>query len=57
MDQCFVPLLKWILRLGHSEEKWLPLAIDATRIGQNFTVLSLHVLLSWMWNSLAKENR
>ncbi len=44
VSKCFVPLLKWILRLGHSEEKWLPLAIDTTTIGQNFTVLSLHVL-------------
>lgn len=44
VDQCFVPLLKWILSLWNSEEKWLPLAIDATSIGQNFTVLSLHVL-------------
>jgi hypothetical protein len=38
------PLLKWILSLWQSEEKWLPLAIDATNIGQNFTVLSLHIL-------------
>ena len=44
VNQCFAPLLKWILSLWNSEEKWLPLAIDATNIGQNFTVLSLHVL-------------
>ena len=44
VSKCFVPLLKWILSLWNSEEKWLPLAIDATSIGQNFTVLSLHVL-------------
>ena len=50
------PLLSWILRLGHSEEKWLPLAIDATNIGQNFTVLSLHVLASWLWDSSCLEN-
>ncbi|MEQ9487357.1 transposase [Coleofasciculus sp. F4-SAH-05] len=42
--QCFAPLLKWIISLWKSEDKWLPLAIDATNIGQNFTVLSLHVL-------------
>lgn len=44
VSQCFAPLLKWILSLWNSEEKWLPLAIDATNIGQNFTILSLHVL-------------
>jgi hypothetical protein len=44
VGKCFAPLLKWILSLWNSEEKWLPLAIDATNIGQNFTVLSLHVL-------------
>ena len=44
VNKCFPALLKWILSLWNSEEKWLPLAIDATNIGQNFTVLSLHVL-------------
>ena len=44
VNKCFAPLLSWILSLWNSEEKWLPLAIDATSIGQNFTVLSLHVL-------------
>ncbi|GGA34595.1 transposase [Okeania sp. KiyG1] len=44
VNKCFVPLLKWIISLWNSEEKWLPLAIDATNIGQNFTVLSLHTL-------------
>ncbi len=44
VSKCFAPLLKWVLSLYSSEEKWLPLAIDATYIGQNFTVLSLHVL-------------
>jgi Transposase DDE domain len=44
VTECFAPLLKWILSMWHSEEKWLPLGIDTTNIGQNFTVLSLHVL-------------
>ena len=44
VNQCFAPLLQWILSLWNSEEKWLPLAMDATYIGQNFTVLSIHVL-------------
>lgn len=44
VKKCFAPLLKWILSIWNSEEKWLPLAIDATYVGQHFTVLSLHVL-------------
>jgi hypothetical protein len=44
VTKCFVPLLKWILSMWKSEDKWLTLAMDATNIGQNFTVLSLHVL-------------
>ena len=44
VTQCLAPLLQWILSLWNSEEKWLPLAMDATNIGQNFTVLSIHVL-------------
>ncbi len=44
VTECFAPLLKWILSLWNSPEKWLPLAIDTTNIGKNFTVLSLNVL-------------
>jgi hypothetical protein len=44
VEECFAPLLRWILSIWQSEEKWLPLAIDATNIGENFTVLSLNVL-------------
>lgn len=44
VEECFAPLLRWILSLRGNEEKWLPLAIDATNIKENFTVLSLNVL-------------
>lgn len=44
VTKCFVPLLQWILSMWDSEEKWLPLAVDTTNIGQHFTVLSVHVL-------------
>ncbi len=44
VTECFAPLLKWILSLWNSPDKWLPLAIDTTNIGSNFTVLSLNVL-------------
>ncbi|NER04724.1 MAG: transposase, partial [Okeania sp. SIO3C4] len=36
VKKCFAPLLKWILSIWNSQEKWLPLAIDTTNIGQNF---------------------
>ena len=42
--ECFAPLLQWIVSLWNSEEKWLLLAIDATYIGQSFTILSIDVL-------------
>jgi hypothetical protein len=38
VTSCFVPLLKWILSMRNSEEKWLTLGVDPTNIGQNFTV-------------------
>lgn len=44
VSKCFAPLLSWVLSLWKSEEQWLPLAIDTTNIGQNFTVLSVNVL-------------
>jgi hypothetical protein len=44
VKSCFAPLLKWIISLWNSSAKFLPLAIDVTNIGQNFTVLSLNVL-------------
>jgi|SanBayMetagenome_1026888.scaffolds.fasta_scaffold21974_1 hypothetical protein len=46
VEECFAPLLRWILSIWQweSQEKWLPLAIDTTNIGENFTVLSLNIL-------------
>ncbi len=57
VSKCFAPLFKWVLSLWKSEEKWLPLAIDATYIGQNFTVLSLHVLYQGCGIRSGLENR
>ncbi|MGL5509410.1 MAG: hypothetical protein ACRC2J_01985 [Microcoleaceae cyanobacterium] len=37
VEECFAPLLRWILSIWQSDEKWLPLAIDTTNIGENFT--------------------
>lgn len=56
VTECFVPLLKWILSLWNSEEKWLTLAIDSTNIGEDFTVLSLHVLYQDCGIPVAREN-
>jgi hypothetical protein len=42
---CFAPLLRWVLRLWDSPTHDLALALDATTLGQRFTVLSVSVLV------------
>lgn len=42
MESCFVPLLRWILSLWQGTQ--LALAIDATTLGQLFTVLTISVV-------------
>lgn len=44
VKDCFSPLLKWVVDLLPQTTKELPIAIDATNIGQNFTVLSINVV-------------
>jgi hypothetical protein len=44
VTKCFASLLQWIIDLLPQTTKELPIAIDATSIGQNFTVLSVNVL-------------
>ena len=44
VSKCYGSLLQWIIDLLPQENKELPIAIDATNIGQNFTVLSINVL-------------
>lgn len=41
---CFASLLKWIVDLLPQSNQELPMALDATSIGQNFVVLSINVL-------------
>ncbi len=41
---CFAPLLRWILDWWGSEERRLALALDATNLGQRFTVLCMSVV-------------
>ena len=43
---CFVPLLRWILRLWRGT--CLALAIDATSLGDRFTVLTVSVVYHGM---------
>ena len=44
VKDCFASLLQWIVDLLPQNTKELPMALDATSIGQNFTVLSINVL-------------
>jgi hypothetical protein len=44
VQPCFAPLLRWIISLLPPDNQQLSLALDATNIGQNFTVLSINVL-------------
>lgn len=44
VKDCFASLLQWIVDLLPDTTQQLPLALDATSIGQNFTVLSINVL-------------
>ncbi len=44
VKDCFASLLGWIVDLLPSITQELPLALDATTIGQNFTVLSINFL-------------
>src|SRR5260370_1227597 len=40
VSTCFAPLLGWVLRLWQSEERRLPLVMDATSLGNRWTILA-----------------
>jgi hypothetical protein len=42
---CFAPLLRWVVALLPPTCRQLALAMDATTLGQRFTVLSIHVVI------------
>ena len=44
VTKCFGSLLRWVIDLLPQTNQELPIALDATNIGQNFTVLSINVL-------------
>jgi len=44
VSTCFAPLLRWVLEWWSAEECRLALALDATTLGQRFTVLVISIL-------------
>lgn len=45
VERCFAPLLRWVLAWWPPESRELALALDATALGQRFTVLCISVLV------------
>jgi hypothetical protein len=45
VTSCFAPLLRWVLRLWSSEHKQLALVLDATSLGNRWTILTISVVL------------
>src|SRR5260370_34114449 len=45
VSRCFAPLLGWVLRLWQSEKRQLPLVLDATSLGNRWTILAVSVVL------------
>jgi len=46
VTSCFGPLLRWVVRLWGSSEKRLPLVVDATSLGNRWTILAVSVVLN-----------
>lgn len=45
VSTCFAPLLAWVVRLWQSEKRQLPLVMDATSLGNRWTILAISVVL------------
>lgn len=45
VSTCFAPLLRWALRLWKSDKRQLALAMDATNLGNRWTILAISVLV------------
>lgn len=61
---CFAPLLQWVLAWWDSSDQRLALALDATNLGQRFTVLCLSVVyrgcalpVAWVVLSATKPDK
>lgn len=60
VSTCFAPLLRWVLRVWRSEKRHIPLVLDATSLGNRWTILAISVVLSGCaipvaWNVLPAE--
>ena len=45
VTSCFAPLLRWIVRLWGNENRQLVLVLDATTLGERWTILSISVVI------------
>ena len=57
VTKCFSSLLRWVIDLLPQTNQELLIALDATNIGQNFTVLSINVLYRRCAIPVASESR
>ena len=45
VTSCFAPLLRWVLRLWKSDKRQLALVMDATSLGNRWTILAISVVV------------
>lgn len=45
VTSCFAPLLRWIVRLWEPENQHMVLVLDATTLGERWTILSISVVV------------
>src|SRR5713101_5057211 len=45
VTSCFAPLLRWVVRLWQSEERHMALVLDATTLGNRWTILAISVVV------------
>jgi hypothetical protein len=45
VSTCFAPLLAWVVRLWPSDQRQLPLVLDATALGNRWTILVISVVI------------
>jgi len=55
VTSCFGPLLSWIMRLWIGSEKRIALALDATTLGDRWTVLTVSVVIGGCAIPVAKD--
>jgi hypothetical protein len=45
VQTCFAPLLRWVIAWWHPDHKHLPVVLDASTLGQRFTILAICVVI------------